>query len=59
MPLVSTERPDNTEGFDRYEVEGIEVFVHKGVVAKDGVLTFRLRKFLFMTEIEAEGVKVI
>jgi hypothetical protein len=57
--LVSTERPDNAEGFDRYEADGIEVYVHKGISTSDGVLKFRLRRFLFFTEIEAVGVKVI
>jgi hypothetical protein len=57
--LVSTDRPDNAESFDRYEADGIEVYVHKGISTSDGVLKFRLRRFLFFTEIEAVGVKVI
>jgi hypothetical protein len=57
--LVSTGRPEDTGGYDSYEVDGIKVFVQKGIVTVDGVLKFRLRKFLFLTEIEAVGVKVI
>jgi hypothetical protein len=59
MPLVSTDRPEDTGGFNRYEVDGIEVFVHKSVTTMDGVLKFRIRRFLFLTDIEAAGVKVI
>ncbi|HOO13153.1 MAG TPA: CC/Se motif family (seleno)protein, partial [Bacillota bacterium] len=35
------------------------IYVHKGISTNDGVLKFRLRRFLFFTEIEAVGVKVI
>ena len=45
-------------GYDSYEVDGIKVSC-KSIVTVDGVLKFRLRKFLFLTEIEAVGVKVI
>lgn len=59
MPLVSTGGPEDTRGYDRYEVDGIKVFVQKGITTADGVLKFRLRRFLFFAEIEAVGVKVI
>lgn len=59
MPLVSTDRLEDIGGYDRYEVDGIEVFVHKSITSKDGVIKFRLRRFLFLIEIEVVGVNVI
>jgi hypothetical protein len=59
MPLVSAGEPEEVESYNRFEENGIKVFVHRDVDAVDGVLRFKLRRFLFLKEIEVEGVKVI
>ncbi len=59
MPLVSAGEPEEAESYNRFEEDGINVFVHRDVNSIDGVLRFKLRRFLFLKEMEVEGVKVI
>lgn len=57
--MVTTEKPEDVSDYDRYEVDGIEVFIHRFISARDGILRFKLRRFLFIRDIEVEGIRML
>lgn len=46
------------EQYDRFEVEGITIYVYKGAVVKNA-LRLSLANYLFFKQIEVDGIQMI
>ncbi|MDF2548283.1 MAG: hypothetical protein K0R93_3181 [Anaerosolibacter sp.] len=58
IPHVVLGPPKEAYRFDRFEVEGLEVFVYKGAVVKHA-LKLTLANYLLFKEVEVSGIQII
>ncbi|MFZ5945780.1 MAG: CC/Se motif family (seleno)protein [Bacillota bacterium] len=60
VPVAKLGEPDETRNYFLYKLEdGLQVYVQRGIEAKDDKLYLRLRDFLLFKDIEVEGNKMI
>ncbi|WP_278279884.1 CC/Se motif family (seleno)protein [Thermotalea metallivorans] len=58
MPHVKVGAPVESGKYDRYMVDGLEIYVYKGAVVKNA-LRITLANYLFFKEIEVAGIQMI
>lgn len=51
-------KPPRPETFDLYNVDNIDVYVHKYTRAQNDTLRVFIRKFLFFEDIEVDGMLI-
>ncbi|KJS85305.1 MAG: hypothetical protein JM58_09000 [Peptococcaceae bacterium BICA1-8] len=60
LPVARLGTPDDTKDYYLFHLdEGIEVYVQKGVDAKDNKLHLNLKNFILFKDIEIEGIKLL
>jgi hypothetical protein len=57
-PEVLFGKPEITERFDLFMVDGISVYVSKGIEAKDGKVRIFVKKFLWVEDLAVDGLNV-
>ncbi|MFZ5965570.1 MAG: CC/Se motif family (seleno)protein [Bacillota bacterium] len=58
IPRVWVGAPEDTEKYDRYEVEGIEIYLYKGASVKNA-LRLVLANYIIYKEISVEGIDIM
>jgi hypothetical protein len=48
--------PEDPEGYDKFESNGIDVYVKKGTPVLQGVITISLVKFLWRKALTVDGI---
>jgi len=51
---IELKKPSNEEEYEKFDVDGIEVYVHKGI--SGGTISFEIRKALFIKSLYADGI---
>ena len=60
VPEVLKKKPESIDEYNKYTINGINFFVHKGIkTTKENQLTLRVRGFLFLKEIYVEGLDLV
>ncbi|NMC56554.1 MAG: hypothetical protein GYA50_04970 [Eubacteriaceae bacterium] len=59
IPQVNYEEPSDKNRYYHTLVNNINVFIHKSAIEDDIKLEFVLRKFLFYTYVDVEGIKIL
>ena len=51
-------RPSNESGFQKFNSEGIDVYLYRGVIPRGNELKIRLNKMLWIKSLIVEGVSM-
>lgn len=54
---VKVGRPSFEKGFDLYEVDGIDVYLQKGLYIPDDEVKITLNNFLFIKSLQVSGIR--
>lgn len=57
-PTVLLGKPDNADRYDLYNIDDINVYVRKDIQARKNELRILLRKFLWVKELDVEGMRL-
>lgn len=58
IPTVQLGIPQSQDGFDAYDVEGINVYIKKNTRTRNNELHIFLRKFLWLKDLAVDGVRI-
>ena len=58
QPSVEMGRPSNESGFQKFNSEGIDVYLYRGVIPRGNELKIRLNKMLWIKSLIVEGVSM-
>ncbi|HOS70368.1 MAG TPA: CC/Se motif family (seleno)protein [Bacillota bacterium] len=57
-PTVQLGKPDKTENFDLYSVDGVDAYIKKGTRVLNDQIHIFLRKFLWIKDLAVDGIRV-
>jgi len=57
-PTVRLGKPEIVESFDLYNVDGISLYLKKGIKVRNDRLHIFLRKFLFVKDLAVDGISI-
>lgn len=58
IPEVNLGAPEEHNMFNKYKVDGVEVYIQKNIKTIKPIITFKARKTLFVTSLYVEGLKL-
>jgi len=60
VPEVLKKKPEAIDEYNKYTIDGLDVYVHKGAqTTKENQLLLRVRGFLFLKELYVEGLDLV
>lgn len=57
-PTVRLGKPEKAESFELYNIDGISIYLRKGIKVRNDRLHIFLRKFLFIKELAVDGISI-
>lgn len=54
---VQTGKPKNDRSFDFYKVDGVNIYLQKGLYIPNGEVKISLSKFLFIKSLQVSGIR--